>query len=175
MQAMWHLQVNFLGAWWLGPAPRQWCRRALVCLKLWSVPTRIAALAKGSMPLPAPEVSGDPGAARGRIPLTCGGAAICSPQTFGAVSLLRKHLMPLQGCTTSSARWLCTQNPSIPGTLPSGASAATGALHREPPVCANTVTQSQNTQVGCWGDPDAFGYLGTLFPPALLPSALLLR
>lgn len=44
---------------------------------------------------------------------------------------------------------------------------AVGALHREPPACANTVTQSQKDEVGHWGDPGAFGYLSMCFPPAL--------
>lgn len=84
-----------------------------------------------------------------------------SLQTSGAVFLLRRWETPQSG--TGSTTRPCTQNPSVPSTLPGGASAATGAPRRELPACADTVTRSQKDEVGTWGDLGAFGYLGTLF------------
>lgn len=110
---------------------------------------------------PPRAAGGTPAAAEQTCPH--GGAAVGSLQTFEAVALPRRWEMPLRGCSPAPA----AQHGPAPKTPPSpapcrGASAAVGALRREPPARPDTVTHSQKDAVGRWGDPGAFGYLGTL-------------
>lgn len=80
--------------------------------------------------------------------------------------------------STSSTIRPCTQKPSIPSTLPRGASGAVGALHREPPACADTVTQSQKGSRFVAGETLVLSITlarAFLLLSHLLPTASLLR
>lgn len=94
-----------------------------------------------------------------------GGAAIYSPQTFGAVSLLRWQKPHCEDAAQRSSNRTLLPNPSSPKV---SAHLWVPSL-REPPVCADIITWNQKDEVDHWGRP--FGYLSTCFPAFLLLPA----
>lgn len=100
-----------------------------------------------------------------------GGAAIYSPQTFGAVSLLRWQKPHCEDAAQRSSNRTLLPNPSSPKV---SAQLWVPSL-REPPVCADIITWNQKDEVDHWGRPFGYSALAFLLSSCSLPAALLLR